>query len=55
LAAVVREALPRAKEVGIECGDALDPDDVLYFFQREPDTLSLRASGWTFMSAAERA
>ena len=55
LAEVVREALPRAREVGIECGDALDPDDVLYFFRREPDTLSLRASGWTFTSAAERA
>lgn len=50
LAAVVREALPHAREVGIECGDALDPDDVLYFFQREPDALALRSSGWTFTS-----
>jgi hypothetical protein len=53
LAAVVREALPHGREVGIECGDALDPDDVLYFFQSEPDTLSLRANGWTFTSAAK--
>ena len=51
LAGVVREALERAREVGIECGDALDPDDVLYFFQREPDTLTLRSNGWTFTSA----
>ena len=48
LAAVVRAALPGARDVEIECGDALDPDDVLYFFQREPDTLALRSSGWTF-------
>ena len=55
LAGLVREVLSRPRVVEIECGDALDPDDVLYFFRREPDTLSLRASGWTFTSAAERA
>ena len=48
LAAVVREALPRGRVVQVECGDALDPEDVLDFFERETDCSLLRSNGWTF-------
>jgi len=51
LAAAVREALPCAEAVEIECGDALDPEDVLEFFTSEPESASLRAAGWKFAMA----
>ena len=51
LAALVREGLSHPRVVQIECGNALDPDDVLYFFRREPDGEVLRSNGWTFTSA----
>ena len=51
LAGVVREVLSHPRVVQIECGNALDPDDVLYFFRREPDGEILRSNGWTFTSA----
>jgi hypothetical protein len=51
LAAAVREALPCAEAVEIECGDALDPEDVLEFFTSEPESAALRAAGWTFAMA----
>jgi hypothetical protein len=53
LAAVVREALPNARNVHIECGDALDPEDVLDFFAREFDCSVLRANGWTFTAMCD--
>jgi len=48
LATVVREALPHGRHVLIECGDALDPEDVLDFFEKEPESAELRSNGWTF-------
>jgi hypothetical protein len=48
LAKLVREALPHARAVHIECGDALDPEDVLDFFDKEPESAALRSNGWTF-------
>lgn len=48
LASVVRTALPRGRVVQIECREALDPEDVLDFFERECDCVALRRNGWTF-------
>ena len=48
LAAVIRNALPHGRHVFLECGDALDPEDVLDFFEREPESAELRSNGWTF-------
>jgi len=51
LAAAVRDAVPHGRHVSIECGDALDPEDVLDFFERAHETAALRANGWTFATA----
>jgi hypothetical protein len=53
LAAVVRAALGRPRAVLIKCGDQLDPEDVLDFFEREGESAVLRTSGWTFANVCD--
>jgi hypothetical protein len=53
LAGVVRAALGRPRVVFIKCGDQLDPEDVLDFFEREGESAVLRTSGWTFANVCD--